>query len=385
MEVRNRSINSLSVTGEVFTFNSGVRESLGFSSVADVTRTSMDWWKKKVREDNTLPPTPCTITKTILDPATISGQSGVFHFSNYAVTLQPNVPAASLNTVRPPKVSGARNTENADLVQRLLAETNPFRTEFSAPVALKELVDVGTLFKISAASFASLLGSSYLNYKFGWKQFVDDVKTLSNITLSIERRIKEIQSLSKHGGTRRKRNLMTKGSESSFVAGLINSTWSARVRVNARTRCTCETFGTVRWRFRPGFDNQLSKLEEFNLAVAKVFDSGQLDAQTVWNMIPFSWLVDYFTGLDSYFGSWLGEGIIEPYDICIVRRTEGRQYYSSPQYNNPTFSMNGSPKVAVYEYDRDVLTRGSFPAVRADFLSRNQLLTIAALAASFKR
>lgn len=307
-----------------------------------------------------------------------------FRFDSFAVADQGSVSDVDLNTIRSPKGSTARVNENAVLTQELLARTNPFRSEFSIPVAMKELVDMGTLFKLSAKSFANLGGSAYLNYKFGWQQFHRDVQALHAITKTIESRIKEIKSLSKHGGVRRKIKLQTTRSNYSESNRPIQSAYNVSVRADVAGTLSCEIHGTVRWRWKPGFDVDLEKLQYFNIAVAKVFDLESPDPQTVWELIPWSWLADYFVGLSSYFGAHLGEDIIEPYDICIVRRTITK-YQFSPVSKPSSITLSGSGQFGMTEYDRDVVTRGSFPAVRTGFLSRNQILIIAALIASFKR
>lgn len=307
-----------------------------------------------------------------------------FRFDNHAVSDQGTASQAGLDNVRPSKASLARVNENLVLTQELLAATNPFRSEYSVPVSIKELVEVGAMFKIAAKGFAQYVGSSYLNYKFGWTQFVRDVRTLHGITTVIERRIKELQSLSKHGGTRRKVNLRTKAVYYSEDNRVVNSTWGTTVRAHVRGYWQCTTHGTVRWRVKPGLDLQLDKLQAFNLAVKKVFDLEAPDSQTLWELVPWSWLFDYFVNLSNYFGAHLGEDIIEPYDICIVRRSKSRFQFKPSSWPS-SVTLTGTGRCGRNEYDRDVTTRGSFPAVRSELLSRNQLLVIAALIASFKR
>lgn len=239
------------------------------------------------------------------------------------------------------------------------------------------------MFKIAAKGFANFIGSNYLNYKFGWVLFLKDIQTLSSITTSLERRIRELQSLSKHGGIRRKLHLRSNSYSTVEADKAINSSYSTTVRATLSRSFSCTTHGTVRWRWVPGFDANLDKLAAFNLAILKVFDLDTLDSQTVWNLIPFSWLVDYFVDLDAFFGAQLGKGVIEPYDICIVRKCTSRSAVKVT--SKPSSVTTSDGQFGMSEYDRETATRGSFPAVRVDLINRNQLATIAALLASFKR
>jgi hypothetical protein len=384
MEYRHRELHQVEQMGVVYTMSNGFYEVLGVRNVNIHDAWSDDYWRKVRREDKTLPPSPCNMFRRFTDPLRMNRDTTTFRFDAMAVTNVGDIPQSDLNSVRPPKDSAARLTENDLLVQELLSRTNPFRYEYSVPVSLKELVDISTLFKIGAKSFASFVGSNYLNYKFGWVQFVRDVRTLHGITKTLESRIREFLSLTKKGGIRRKVNLSNKVFSYTESNRLVQSAWGTTIRANVAGRHQCSTHGTVRWRVRPGLELQLDRLSAFNAAVNAVFDLGVLDSQTVWNLVPFSWLVDYFVNLSDYFGGYLGEDVIEPYDICIVRNSSSRFSYK-PSVVPSSVTITGSGRFGADEYDRDVCSRGSFPAVRADFLSRNQLLVIAALFASFKR
>lgn len=383
-EPRSRTKKTTELMGVVYTMSRGFYEVLGTSYSDIEEHWSDDYWHKRARLDGSLPATDCVISRHFRDPLRMTRSNLTFRFDKHAVSDQGTATQGGLDSVRPPRGSAARSSENAVLTQELLAATNPFRSEYSVPVALKELVDVSSMFKIACKGFASFVGSSYLNYKFGWTQFYRDVLTLHKITTALERRIKELQSLSKHGGTRRKVHLRSK-SQKGFVANhLVNSTWGTTVRVDSNGYWLCSTHGTVRWRFKPGLDVQLDKLEAFNLAVRKVFDLEAPDSQTLWELVPWSWLFDYFVNLSDFYGANLGEDVIEPYDICIVRRSKSRFQFKTVSKPS-SVTITGSGRFGRDEYDRQVVSKGSFPAVSIGLLSRSQLLIIASLIASFKR
>lgn len=384
MEPRTRTRNVLGTPGTVYTVNGGVETVLGTQHVVLEEWSCQDAWKKKVRKDSSLPPSNAVISKHYRDPFCMNRDVGVFRFRNHAVQNQGTTTVGGLDNVRPPLGSLLRETENKALALELLAATNPFRAEFSVPVAIKELIDVSSLFKIAAKGFFSFVGGNYLNYKFGWEQFVRDVKTLHGITSTIERRIKELDSLSKHGGLRRSVGLRS-SSKDYFEAGrVVQSAWGVTIRVNVSGGWRCHTSGTVRWRVKEGLTLNLSKLEAFNAAVSAVFDLGELDSQTMWNLVPFSWLADYFVGLNEYFGAQLGSDLVEPYDICIIRRC--RSTFKQRVVEKPSdVSLTGSGSISRVHMERDVVSPSALSYPSIQFLSWNQLLIIAALAASFKR
>lgn len=343
-----------------------------------------DSWKKKVRSDGSLPPASCVISKHFRDPYLMNGSGAGVLFFNHPVANLGTTSEGGFDNVRPSKGSSARNSENNALALELLASTNPFRTEFSAPVAIKELIDVTSLFRLSSKTFAGLVGGNYLNYKFGWKQFAQDVKTLHGITTVIERRIKEFDSLTKKGGLRRKMNLRSKSYDYYNASSTLQSSWGVVLTAKVYGTYQCQTSGTVRWRLKPGVISRLDKLSRFNLAVSVAFDLGELDPQTMWNMIPFSWLVDYFVDINSAFGAVLGDNIVEPYDVCIIRKCKSR----FEQRRAKSFtggSLSGSGRYGRDTIDRDVITSFAFPTPTLSLLTYDNVITIAALLAAFRR
>lgn len=389
MDRRLRSYTTNTAIGIVyFVYSNGFVEQVGGPvTYAAEAKNSDDYWHKKKRSDGSLPVSPCVIWTVFRDPLRINRATNLggpyYAFSQYPIYVGA-VSLANLVQVRPAIGSIARNNENIELGLQLLAATNPLRDEFSVPVFAKELVEISSLFKLAAGSLAGYLGSSYLNYKFGWVQFVRDLKTLSTITVAIERRIKEFQSLSMKGGLRRKINL--KATSDNFVGGIgvIQSTYGVTMHGQYIGSRNCQTHGTVRWRYKPGFDTGLYKLEGFNQAVSKVFDLGALDSKTVWNMVPFSWLVDYFVDLNTWLGANDGSIFLEPYDICIVRKSKYRaklKVTSKPL----TIDVSGTGVLALDSYERDIVALSSLTLPRISLLSGWELLTATALFASFKR
>lgn len=380
MEMRNRSRNTFGLPGSVYTVSGSSEITLGTSTPLLIELSSVDFWKKKARKDGSLPPTDAIISEHFRDPFCMNRSVGTFRFRNHQVDNPGFTSVGGLDNVRPAPGTLARVTENNSLALTLLAETNPFRYEYSVPVALKELIDVSSLFKLAAKSFAGLVGGGYLNYKFGWTQFERDLRTLRSVTGAIERRIKEFNSLSMSGGLRRKVHLLNKSKSFSEANRLVQSSWGVDIRVDVTGGWSCKTHGTVRWRVKEGFTLNLTKLEAFNAAVSQVFDLGELDAQTLWNMVPFSWLVDYFIDLDSVFGANQGQMYIEPYDISIVRVSRSRfkqQVKSKPS----DIRLTGTGRHSRNHYERDIVSAGSLTLPSISFLTRNQMLTVAALLA----
>jgi len=282
----------------------------------------------------------------------------------------------------PGRNSTQRNNENALYVARLLASTHPFRSEFSVPVAIAELLDIGSLFKLTARSFSELAGNAYLNYKFGWLQFVQDIRTLHKITTQIERRIKEFDSLAKHGGLRRSLPLDFTSWDEYTGPWTIWSTYGTFVDARFAYNVSLKVWGTCRWRWKAGTKVSLTKLEAFNLAVQNVFDLGQLDAETIWNAIPWTWLADYFVDVNSWLAATHQSDLVEPFDICVIREYKNVK----TQYPTGASARDTTPGREIRRIkSRDAnLALSVLPPYRYMFFTQSMYLVLLALYGRFR-
>jgi hypothetical protein len=359
---------------------------IGSGSILAEYRKTDDYWQKKAIElplslRGMLEPTPYTSTYYWQRPLQAWRKTGTIRFDAYpAQALFVHDRAISL-------IHPGRNTaaDNAFYTLRLLEKTNPFRSEFSVPVFIRELVDIGSMFKLAARSFAGFVGGAYLNYKFGWQTFVQDLKTLASITKAIERRIKEFLSLRKHGGLRRRVYLGGHSGTLSDPLFLANSTWGWSPRINLNHSASVEVWGSVRWVPTRDFREDLRRLGLINLAFKKVFDLDAIDASTVWEMIPFSWLIDYFTSIGTYLRANNGSVKVEPKHVCLVRiyscDSHGTLVARDPSMTKESDTCHGSCTVK----QRTVMTSlPTFPSIYWELLTYSQWQVIAALLLKFR-
>jgi hypothetical protein len=207
-----------------------------------------------------------------------------------------------------------------ELVAKLLAKSNPFRYDVSIPVMTLELVEAASLLKLASANFVSLIGSAELNRVFGWEATARDIKSLAKITVSIENRIKEFNDLISKGGLRRKVWLARgKGSRPEYEDSIFSNSmgeWKGKVT----TWYESEVWGSVRWAPNRASPIDLTKLTAFNEALKIVLDLRSPDASTIWEGIPYSWLLDYFLNVGDTLQALEDTDKVLPYDVCIMRK-----------------------------------------------------------------
>lgn len=351
------------------------------TSIYDDERSDCyDFWKKEHRKTppllkGMLPATDFQLAKYTSIPIHATRTTGTIRFDRFAA--QYNGICADGGEIFKARGSSARNDENNLLTIKLLERTNPFRSEFSVPVFIKELVEISSLFQFAAKSFAGYVGGQYLNYRFGWVQFVRDVKTLSDISTALERRVRELISLQKHGGLRRNIALDSKALSGSIVNFPTNSTWGFQCRVTLNWHKEVKFRGSIRWVPTRDFSEDLRRLGVINLAFRKVFDLEKVDPETLWNLIPWSWLIDYFADIGGYLAATNGSAKLIPYDVCIMREYTAKD--RGIRSSTHAYSVEEECQYDLHLISRDVVTAISFPGARFDLLNANQWKVILAL------
>lgn len=372
---RHRSNHSLVSGGSVFANG----ELMYTETYVEVEDDMDDFTEKKRRPKplRLLPDSNCDIYRNTRTPPSYTATGGYFELKQ----VRPCKDWYARVDEYPWRGSGTRESENAYFVNQLLAKTHPFRSEYSVPVSMVELLDIPSMAKIIAKSFSGLAGSSYLSYRFGFPQFVQDIQTLSGITKALESRVKEYSSLNLHGGLRRNVKL---GENTYRDSGrqTIWSTWGHFVTADVTSSRKYIVRGSVRWRWKDGADISLTKLEAFNEAVKAVFDLEELDATTMWNAIPWTWLVDYFVDVSSWLQANENTNWVEPYDISIIRRYKSRTEIDNLEVSEG-FGTKGSIRGSIYSRDSN-LTSTLLPAARYSFITKTQYLTLLALLGKFR-
>lgn len=142
---------------------------------------------------------------------------------------------------------------------------------------------------------------AYLQARWGWAPMVSDVKKMWDFTRSVERRMAQIRALA--SGEVVKRNVVLDRKEDWALASNL-LIYSTGVTVNTGGRVvktTQKTWGSCHW----SVDESLAR---FGLEFPRTADA-QLDAAisaewglhgqqlslAAWELIPWSWLIDWFT------------------------------------------------------------------------------------------
>lgn len=379
MQLRERTLYRKKAGGTIRLYGSNCTVAYkGNREYTFLYRFTRDFHKKQRRESAVLPPYPPSDFKSVLGtvtgPSVSLDQRCVRRLTSFALDRTMGGPLTDVIDIT------WKGKSDQAYAQKLLDRTSPFRAEFSIPVAIRELVDISQMFRLVGNSLLQLSGNAYLNYRFGWQTFLQDLKKLDNIVKLVDQRVREFDSLFRTGGLRR--NIFLdhySHSDTFYSTSYMNSTFGVWIEGRPMFSDTrTKVWGSVRWIPKGNFRVPEGP-DRWRLAVQQVFDVGPVDAKTIWDIIPWTWLIDYFVSVGDFLGSNTGRLLVEPADICIMRETETVQ-----RIPVKSSASSGTYVVRAVEKRRKVVTNIGGPQVFGTLLSMSELQVVAALFAKWR-
>ena len=190
---------------------------------------------------------------------------------------------------------------------KLLSRSNPSRPGVTPLTLIQDLVeiprmlrDVGKLIKAPHKHLSvKELANKNLAVQFGWLPLISDLKSVTELGSTIEKRKSELQHLYSGRGLRRRITLDRSHNQDSLsgycgVGPFTTSYTNDRMGV-------AEMWGVAHWkptevpRIRPSDRDLLKKAIQLasGMTVEGLFDGA-------WDLIPWSFLVDYFTDVHGF-------------------------------------------------------------------------------------
>lgn len=203
---------------------------------------------------------------------------------------------------------------------RVLALTNPSRGEaevgedLSSPLGkpIRKIRDIGDSLITNAAD-------AHLWTVFGFLPFIEDLKKILKHQELEARRLREIDSLFKNGGLRRKVQL---GSYSvqNVGSGPIHSNGFAVSAVYKRNT-TRKRWGTVRWSPLGNAWLSLSDIERTAKVRRMIYGLDFDEPTTLWRLMPWTWLINWFTEVGNLQKAFKQGIPVLPGNVCIMTQT----------------------------------------------------------------
>lgn len=268
---------------------------------------------------------------------------------------------------------------NLTYAAKAAAQTNPSRPYVDVPVSLLELRDVAMLIRDTGRSIIQRAAANNIRYQFGIRPMVQDLVQLLRFQEQVDRRVNEMRKLAGPRGLRRTLNMDSSSVGVStgniYMHSVLSSSdspvavWTGRTSENVRAH--------VRWNaaFAP---TVLNSPEEMRRLARNAVLGLTLDSSTLWEALPWSWLIDWCSTMGDYFKA--NRNIIPASlaGVYIMRHTQTEYSWGGTQFAYGEGYCSGGT------INRVSKTRSAsipvLPIAHFPFLSGNQMGILGSLA-----
>lgn len=228
-----------------------------------------------------------------------------------------------------------------------IAKARPGQSPFGFGQALYELHQIPTIPSLKKALQGfSGLGSQYLNVEFGWKPFLKDLYKMLDIQADLSRRLAQLR---RDNGKPIRRRLTISNADNSVVTNYtdgVNRLYpilttgfyqSGPSNVVFQSWKRQENFS--RYWFSGRFRYWIPDIDTSDYALrAKARLLGLMPTpELVWQVIPWSWLIDWFSNTGDIISNWSGtaaENLVMEYGYVMGTYGNRTTYFSSAALNN---------------------------------------------------
>lgn len=304
-----------------------------------------------------------TLNKSLVHSAVCNGSDGTYRYLNYSPYgyVIPSFPVFVASVT----------------VNNALARFNPAKPIVNLPVSIAELRDLPKLFKIAGSTFLKKGGGAYLNFQFGWKPFLSDLKGLLDFQQTTENRLRQLKRLFDRGGSsHRVENGSAEQTTVSTSPPFLGSTIYYRQSGSAKGWLVVKWIPETVYTLNPPSHDELRR-RAFRSAYGL-----NVNISTVWEALPWTWLIDWFSDIGDYLSVSHNSVGFRPGACYQMIQSEARSTNGiigpHPAFA-PNLTVDGPSTVYSVRKTRTVVSPTTI-SVRAPILSPSQLGILGALA-----
>lgn len=217
-------------------------------------------------------------------------------------------------------------------VTDLLARTNPNVPKTDIPSFLFEsLRDAPSLIYNSGQTLLGRLGSSNLNWQFGWKPLIADLGNLLSFAESTAKQLRRLQRAVKKGRYRAKASL-------EYHEDTVTSSFEMKINdnhgpfqlafpsfedplVEVTKHTTISRWGVVSYSLDDEWVRMWKRLdfdEKKFLAMRSAFGLHAQNPAALWEIIPWSWFIDWFIPMQELLSTYNNFVPVKVQNLCVM-------------------------------------------------------------------
>lgn len=253
------------------------------------------------------------------------------------------------------------------------ARSNPSRAYVDVPVECLQLGELIGLVKSLGGSILKRAARRNIEWQFAISPLLGDLVKLSNFHDQVDRRVKDIKRLAGPRGFRKTVKIDEKSSQAtkSVVFQSENALLSGSCRGNTLSTCKAH----VRWRATDSHFLKQGNPKLRKLALKAVGALNVFDAKSAWELLPWSWFMDWGFNISAYLGATRNVVPATLQNVTIMRHTKTTWECSK-------LSTGTGITMSPFKSVRETKTRrvaAVVPTAQFPFLSGNQLGIIGSL------
>lgn len=262
------------------------------------------------------------------------------------------------------------------VASQVMARTNPSRPVVDCTIAAVELRDFPDLFKRAGESLlakqrkyrnahaAQDYAETTLQYYFGWAPLVRDFVNVMYFGDLVDQRVAELTKL-KQKGIRRRCQIGEYTAESNFNMYLQSVYRTIIGQMQKKT--TERVWGFITWTPNQDFPDNAAGMRR----LARDAVGGLLvDPSTAWELIPFSWLVDWCFNIGQFFAAHRNIVPATPSLVQVMRHK--RTTCTSQSVNDPSDHLTMTP-VNCFSESKQRATSPALISAHLQFLNERQM------------
>jgi len=287
------------------------------------------------------------VERSIRNGGSLSGDTPNFHLDNWVANRYEGRFGLEHLPIDLPGLN--------EVAVKMLADTNPSAPIVDLPTFILQAGDLPHLLRIKGDSILRKGANLNLKYQFEIKPLASDLSNMALFALTVQRRIKELERLRETGIKKAKRGVKS-GTADRSQEVLVNTSHQAYVTTQETWHTKVDRWAFTEWKLDADFPQ--TNLEGYRGAVKAALGL-TIDFATVWELIPWSWLIDWYSNV----GDWLmaNRNVVGashgPVGVCTHTKTTVQTH----GYNGPS-SVRFTPFYAEYETKRRDLVYPSLGA-----------------------
>jgi len=265
------------------------------------------------------------------------------------------------------------------LASQVISRTNPSGAVVDVPVALAELRELPALVKKFGDGLLKNIADGNLRYEFGIKPMINDLKGLLNFQKQFDNRMKLYKKLQTSPMCRKSGplyNATVEGSGGRVTAHSAHPllTFSGTIR----TMTQREYWGYCNWTPSEALLKAPKSDEQLAALARRAVLGLTLDASTVWNLVPWSWLVDWFSNVGEFLENQRRIIDVYPDNPAICFRATHTAILT---IDAPDYGMTGVTVEQVTHYKNRTRVSAALPSAYLPLLTGRQVGILSSLAA----